>query len=64
MNRLYNTKLAKYQCHSTPTHFQLDNNGELDYKNHALGGKKRGASVCFVLFGFDRGCVDEASLGK
>ena len=33
-------------------------------KKHALGGKERGASVCFVLFGFDRGCLDGASLGK
>ena len=33
-------------------------------KKYALGGKERGASVCFVLFGFDRGCLDGASLGK
>ena len=64
MCRIYNTKHAKNQCHSTTTHFQIDKDGELNYKTHALGGKERRASVWFVLFGFNRRVLDGAYLGK
>ena len=49
MYRIYNLKHGKYQCHSAPTHFQLDNNGELNY-NKPTRWVARNEERTFALF--------------
>ena len=55
MYRIYDTKHAKYQCRIAPTHFQLYNNGELNYKKNtrweARNEERRFALSCLVSIG-------------